>query len=513
MSDARQARLRLRVLIRTDGSAAIGAGHLSRCLSLGTALREAGSDVVFACAEPSAVSEEMCRTRGFRPIALGSGPARRTHSEGTTPAAIQSEDAQECKALAAGGMFDWAIVDHYGLDAAWERQMRPACRQILAIDDLANRPHDCDVLIDQNLREDGGLAYDPRLPRGCERLLGPRFALLDGSFAAARSALDDQPRDRILVSFGGGDPHAMTQPVVRALRRTCAEWQSIDVVVGPMQADGPSASALEGIPGVTVHHATREMAKLMSNARLFVGAGGTTSWERCCVGLPGVVVSVADNQVGPCTALEEAGSHVYLGSVPGVEPDAIAGAAAAVLASPIWAERLARRSFELVDGLGTERVVRRMLRGRMRVRIAEAGDESKLLRWRNDAAVRRYSGSRSEIGAEDHARWYASKMNDPDCHLLIGEDAQGEAGVVRYDVSGSAATVSVYVQPERLGSGAGSALLAAGERWLAEHRPSVDAICAEVQADNRTSTRLFAGAGYRARAHSYIKSLTGRGSE
>lgn len=483
------------VLIRTDASASIGIGHLIRCLNLAAALRDAGATVMFACAQVSAASEEMCRVRGFKPTPIAA----------TDPA----EDARSSAALAAGRPFDWVVVDHYGLDAIWERAMRRACHQIMAIEDFADRPHDCDLLLNQNLRED----YEDVLPNGCERLLGPRFALLDGSFAAARAALTSQPRDRVLVSFGGSDPQSMTAPVLRALRRALGDRYGIDVVVGPMQREATAIRDLAAnAPGVEVHYAIRDMAKLMARAQLFVGAGGTTSWERCCLGLPGIVASAADNQVALCTALHDAGSHVYVGPTTQATPDAMAAAASAVLACPAWSQRLSERSFALVDGLGAQRVARRLQRGRMQVRSASPHDESKVLLWRNDPAVRRFSGSGAEIGAAEHADWYARKLGDPDCHLLIGEDARGEAGVVRYDVAANVAKVSVYVRPERLGTGTGAALLAAGERWLSSHCPSVDAISADVRADNEASIRLFAGAGYRACAHRYIRSLAGRRS-
>ena len=514
MTDGWQTPSPLRVLIRTDASSSVGTGHLVRCLNLAAELRLAGAEVIVACAEISTACEAICQARSFHATPLSGSRKRSAYRPGKRMAeAEQVEDADLCARLASGRPFDWAIVDHYGLDASWERQMRRASRQVMAIDDLADRAHDCDLLLDQNLREDGGQAYDSSLPKGCERLIGPRFALLDGSFAAARATLHSQTRDRILISFGGSDPRSMTVPVLHALQRTFGKTQGIDVVIGQMQDEAGAMRGLEvETQVVKTHYATRDMAVLMSKARLFVGAGGTTNWERCCLGLPGIVVSVAENQIAPCLALHDAGSHVYLGGVSEVAPVAMAVAASAVLASPGWWQRMAERCSNLVDGLGAQRTARRLLCGPMQMRAATPEDEKKILRWRNDPSVRRFSGSSTAISPMEHAAWYARTLGDPDCYLLIGWDSHGEAGVVRYDVAHDVAKVSIYVKPERLGTGTGPALLAAGERWLAMRRPSVAAISADVHAGNRASVRLFSNAGYRVRASSYMRSLAARSS-
>ena len=144
------------------------------------------------------------------------------------------------------------------------------------------------------------------------------------------------------------------------------------------------------------------------------------------------------------------------------------------------------------------------------MRAATPEDEDKVLRWRNDPVVRRFSGSNATITSQEHAAWYARTLENLNCDLLVGWDARGEAGVVRYDIAQDVAKVSIYVKPQRLGTGTGPALLAAGERWLAARRPSVTAISADVNAENRASARLFADSGYRVRTSGYVRSLVRR---
>jgi UDP-2,4-diacetamido-2,4,6-trideoxy-beta-L-altropyranose hydrolase len=501
----------LTVLVRTDSSEARGTGHFNRCLSLASALQDGGAAVTFACAEIDPAAERLVRDRRFSLTQLKPHPRV---GDGAMEAVLSKEaqvaDADFTAAAVGRRVFDWVIVDHYGLGAEWERRIRGICRWVVAIDDLANRPHDCNVLVDQNLRVDEGAAYDDLLRPGSERLLGPRYALLDASFSAARDGLHEGGRDGVLVAFGGSDPLAMTAPVLRALIEVSGGKLQIDVAVGALLRDAAEIEALSArTPGVRFHHATRDMAGLMARARLYIGAGGTTNWERCCLALPGVVVSIAPNQVAACRALDDAGSHVYLGDAKGISPETIAATAMSLLASPAWWTRLAERSSSLVDGLGARRVAARLAIGEIHLREASTQDGEKILTWRNHPAVRKHSGDGKEIDRAEHAHWLARVLADPDCYLLIGADARGECGVLRYDVKRNTAEVSIYLAPDRLGTGVGLALLAAGERWLAVYRPEVAAISADVQKGNQASARLFLGAGYLASRTTYLKHLTG----
>src|SRR5207302_4135690 len=288
-----------------------------------------------------------------------------------TPSSGEESDAEATLRAVNGRSFDWAVVDHYGLAAAWELRARKTCSSMLAIDDLANRAHVCDVLLDQNLRRDEGAGYDRLLPAGCERLLGSRYALLDATFQEERSRLDENKRQGVLISFGGSDPHALTLPVLRALLDRSAGSLRIDVVAGGLNRDAKAIREVAAAAqNVSFHQATRDMARLMARAQVYVGAGGSTSWERCCLGLPGVVVAVAENQEAACLALDDAGSHVYLGQASSVSPQAIVQATLALLASPSWRSRLAGRSSAIVDGSGATRVAARLSAGAVRLRQA-----------------------------------------------------------------------------------------------------------------------------------------------
>ncbi len=324
----------MRVLVRADSSREIGTGHVVRCLTLAQALRSRSAHVEFMSSTGEGNINSQIVKAGF------------------AVSEIQPE----------AGHWDWLIVDHYGLDHVYERSARTASERILVIDDLANRVHDCDLLLDQNLYPQMELRYAKLIPQGAVTLLGPTFALLRPEFAEARAA---KPRvesvSRILVFFGGSDPTDETSKALEALAGLQLGECSIDVLVG---AANPRREKLESmvrrIPRCSLVEPTEKMAALMSTASLVVGAGGTTSWERCCLGLPSIVVAVADNQIAISRALADGGYQEYLGSHESVSVEVLRDALRVAIADFSSLAAAGARSRELVDGLGVQRVLEAM---------------------------------------------------------------------------------------------------------------------------------------------------------
>ncbi len=294
----------LRVAVRTDASVSIGAGHVMRCLTLGKELRAVGADVCFVCLAAPGDVIELIVGQGFRAHALGAAEDWRQDAEHTV------------RALAAQGPFDWIVVDHYGLDIRWESRVRTLARRVLVIDDLADRDHDCDVLLDQNFYVDAARRYEGRVPAGCRLFLGPRHVLLREEFREEMH----RPRERngsvrrILVSFGATDPTDETGKVLAAMQTLSMPGLACDVVLG---ASNPWRERIEAqcasLANVRCHVQTSRMAKLMGAADLAIGAGGATTWERCILGLPTLTVVTSANQLQTTNELAAAGAVWYLG--------------------------------------------------------------------------------------------------------------------------------------------------------------------------------------------------------
>lgn len=327
-----------------------------RCLNLAAALQRRGADVRFLCRAFKDHPAALIAARGFAVSLLPKG-----HENALPPprhadwlGAGIAEDAGFCEA-ALGGAVDWLIVDHYALDARWQQRMRASARRILVIDDLADRQHDADVLLDPNDFNSSPVRYAGNVPPHCRCLLGPRYALVSDAFAAvAPTVAVRQKLRRLLIFGGGGDPANLT---INALAELAGLPLALDVVIGAANPHRAPIAARCRALKATLHVQTERMADLMAGADLLLGAGGTTHWERCLLGLPAVTVAVAENQQALSATLAEKGTCRYLGPAVVLPPGAMREAVQTLLDQPERLESLSRACREVVpDGLGASRV-------------------------------------------------------------------------------------------------------------------------------------------------------------
>jgi RimJ/RimL family protein N-acetyltransferase len=251
------------------------------------------------------------------------------------------------------------------------------------------------------------------------------------------------------------------------------------------------------------------MATLMAGADLFVGAGGSSAWERCCLGLPGLVLSTADNQVDQSSMLARAGAQIYLGPAHVVDARRLANAIVALIELPDLLIHMAQQGRGLVDGQGARRVADQLLAAVVSLRRAQPGDCDTIHAWRNHPDTRRSAFDGEEFDQDTHARWFACVLADPDCELLVAEREGQSLGVLRYDIESGLALVSIYLVPGLAGQGWGVRLLLAGEDWLRGERQDVRQCEAEVRSDNPVSSRAFLAAGYQPDRSIYKKDLHG----
>lgn len=360
----------MEIVFRADASITIGTGHVMRCLTLADALRERGARCRFVCRYHPGHLLEMLRQRGYEVVALPAGSGGAELADGPAHAAwlgaSWEEDAQATLRAIGPDTVDWLVVDHYALDARWEHTVRAACRRLWVIDDLADRPHDCEGLLDQNLGR-SGIDYIDRVPAHCRVLAGAANALLRPEFAAFRQrslARRETPELReLLISMGGVDKGNATGAVLKALAGCeLPAAARITVVVGqqaPWLQQVREVAA--GLPWpVDLRVNVQDMARLMSECDLAIGAAGTTAWERCSLGLPTLTMVLADNQWPGALALEAAGAAGLL-KAEGLAvqlQDAISR-----LQRPGELLLLAKAASAVTDGAGTQRVVEVMIDG------------------------------------------------------------------------------------------------------------------------------------------------------
>lgn len=335
-----------------------------RCLTLAERLHADGASVAFVCRDFEQGGELMAKTREFDVFALPYLESDSIHAESLRGydkwlAVDWERDARETiQAIRQFGRPDWLVVDHYALDRKWENTIRPYVERIMAIDDLANRPHVCDALLDHNYGHADD-RYDRHLPPKCRKLLGSKYALLRHEFVDARQRLRSRHAyiERILIFYGGADARNDTSKALRAIALLDKLTPQVDVVVGTANRHRDEiVNLVSEMSGVTVHTDVRQMSDLMNSADLCLGAAGTTSWERCCLGLPTLMTAVAENQVSIAEAIDRAGAGKYLGNSDSVSESVIKESIEDLAISPRGLMGMSQCAMSLVDGLGTQRV-------------------------------------------------------------------------------------------------------------------------------------------------------------
>ena len=361
----------MKVAFRVDASLQMGSGHVMRCLTLADALRQRGAESLFLCREHPGNLNGLVRDRGYPLVPLpllppaGSEPGGQPAHAGWL-GATQAQDAAACRASLQALQPDWLVVDHYGLDGRWEQALRSTCRLLMVIDDLADRDHACDLLLDQNL---GRCAadYAGRVPPSCSLLVGPQFALLRPEFAALRAVSlqrRQSPRLRqLLVSMGGVDLPDASGAVLRALRQCRLPADArITVVMGAAAPWlEPVRRLAEQMPWPTrVLVNVADMAQHMAECDLAIGAAGSTCWERCCLGVPTLMVVLADNQKEAAAALEAAGAASLL-SLDDRLQTSLARCVEEFACAPQRLAAMSHAAAEITLGDGCEELVERLL--------------------------------------------------------------------------------------------------------------------------------------------------------
>lgn len=483
-----------------------------RCMTLADALKQREVRIRFVSRHLPEHFQAMLAVKGHEFTQLNS--MSRDEEVNSLPhsrwlGTSQQVDAQETIRALSDQAWDWLIVDHYALDSYWESVLRQAAKKILVIDDIADRKHDCDLLLDQNLYGDMTTRYSSLVPAQCQLLLGPHYALLRDEFQMLRENLRHHVGEvqRVFVFFGGMDADNYTESALVALANSSFIDLQVDVVIGSQHPCREQIEAQCIQHGFYCHVQTHRMAQLMAEADLAIGAGGSVTWERCCLGLPTLAICVADNQF---KQIAGAAAECLLYAP---EPKAdliqvIKRHIEALMENRNLRQVISRNCMRMVDGRGVLRVIRYLLGYcSIEIRIARDGDSQKLFEWRNHPSIREVSRNSSVIDWEDHQRWLAKTLADPDRLLLVGEWGGEAVGVVRFDIQGKEVEISIYLVPGVPHAVRGSDLLYGVERWLMANHPNVNIIYAEVLGGNKRSQQLFLGAGYQIESTRYSKRI------
>lgn len=509
----------MKIAVRADATSEMGIGHLRRCLSLADALRELGAVSHFVIRDDAVARHVMAG----RPYAVSWLPACQVDVADDVPHAAWAKvgwerDAEESVAALTGWAPEWMIIDHYAFDGRWHEWVRAALDcAIVAIDDLGDRSMAADVLLDGNAAESHSDKYACRLMRPARALIGAKFALLAPEYRNAPRYVFSPEVRSIGVFMGGTDEEGLSATVVQTLRAvgfdghlevvSSAASRHLETLARLCQADG-SAKLSVDLPELSAFYARHDLQ---------IGAGGTSCYERCCIGAPTVALAFTANQLAVVPILSKLGA-VRSAMIPGIEATHILPGASpletvvrALLSDPEQRRALAEKSRRYVDGQGAERAALTILANAMVLRPAAIEDAAMLHRWRNDPATRSVSINTGEISYEGHLRWLDMVLASAGRRLLIAAIGTRAVGAIRFDSLGDGAwEVSLYIDPALHGLGLGKRMLLAGEERIGSEDNSAVEIRATVISENLTSLRMFESAGYRGEGGRLVKPLRSR---
>jgi UDP-2,4-diacetamido-2,4,6-trideoxy-beta-L-altropyranose hydrolase len=453
-----------------------------RCLSLASALQARGAQVCFVSLDLPAHLESVLRAQG--------------HEVRRLPEAVRANELADARATLDGEhSMSICVVDHYQLGQDWESEVM-AFAPVLALDDLG-RPHASRWLLDQNYYADPQARYATLCPVHVQRLLGPSYALLRNEFAHARTnaRVRDGVVQHVLVFMGGMDAGNLTATALKAIDLGLSTNVQVTVIAGASHPDLPGLQAWCDARGLAALHVqVSDMTPHLLSADLAIGAGGSSTWERCACGLPTVAICLADNQREVILEGARAGFLWGIDHVPST--DELATVLRALAGAPGLVQHMSQQSLQVTDARGASRVAELLLPKTIQVREATSDDARMIYEWRTSPEVMGASRNTASFPFRDHLAWLEQVLQDSQRLLLIGLHDGREVGVVRFDIDGDRAEVSIFLAPATMGAGLGRALLVAGEVRLRDKHPQVTQVDAWVNADNPRSFQLFQHLGY-----------------
>ncbi len=428
----------MRIIFRVDASIEMGTGHVMRCLTLADALTQAGAECHFICREHPGHLNALITERGHTVYSLPyiEQHKQREHSKAEELAhaswlgATQEQDLQACIPIFKSLQPDWLVVDHYAIDEQWEKALRPYCKQLMVIDDLADRQHACDLLLDQTFGRSSE-DYLPLVPQDCQMLCGAHYALLRPEFAQWRDySLKRRAQgqlEHLLINLGGVDKDNITTEILQTLANTALPDNCrITVVMGataPWVERVQQQAALMPWP-TEVKVGVNNMAELMANSDLAIGAAGATSWERCCLGLPTIQLVIAENQRVGAYKLAKSGLVKSI-KCPLEINDTISRISSDLA-------QLSKSCAQISDGLGVNRVVAYIDEKRPLIDCTSnvikfkglflepvlLRDVEQIRCWRNKDRILNTTVSKKKITKKDQITWFM-QLNKKDIYLKV----------------------------------------------------------------------------------------------
>ena len=463
----------------------MGGGHLARCLEFAKLFKKNEYNVYFVCKNFNGNLNNWITKENFNLLLIDD-----------TSKDYDRDFENSEKLIKNFGKFDFLVVDNYKLDIFWESKMRKYSQKIIAIDDLANRKHDCDILIDQNFTENNSLRYEGLVNKNTIKLLSPKYSIIKKEFRNINLKKSiSQKVENIFICFGATDPNNHSLKVLEALNLLNHKLNSINVFTTEENLNFEDLKEkCSATQNCFFYFNKLLLPEILSNCDLAIGGGGSMCWERAYLGIPSIVFGIAENQIEIIKALIK--NEIVVGEHWHPKPDikTIEYWLKFVINNPKILKKLSNKSKKMVDGFGLDRINEFIQPVEFKFRKVTLSDAKKLFFWRNNPDIRKISKNKKTLNFDSHIIWLKKVLKDPKILFLIAENENEPIGVIRFNIFQNIATLSIYKVPNSRKS---FGLIKKSSNWLFKRHPNIKGIKADILEENEVSYNAFYSAGYR----------------
>ena len=496
----------MKVVFRVDAGPKVGSGHIKRCMVLANALSKSGAEIHFISRESIGYFSKEIKALNYS-LTLISNNTDNNEEKELSPVALQCDIFETRRAIRDwSDQVDWLIVDNYLLPEIWEKSLNIWVNNICVIDDFIHRKHNCNLLINQSRLETTNNVYNGLVPKSCKTLIGGNYALLDEEYSTKSRITKkrDCSVNRVLVFFGSADRANLTEKIlkliVEALKEASLDNNVIfDIVTTSANNKHRLIQKLcSQYKFFNFHRDLPNLVTLMLKADLVIGGGGSSSWERLCLGLPSFVITLSDNQVEFAKILENEKLITLIGHFDDFDDTQFKGNLTNALNFGVGS-MIPENCHNLIDGLGASRCTAILKKETKNINIRNAvfGDKNKFLFLANDVLTRENSFETGIISRETHNEVFKNwLLNFDNVKLFIFENEAGELlGQTRFEYENNCWKIDYTISPSFRGFGYGKLVLKLGIRRLANELGLV-CFLAEVKQSNRSSKKIFADLGF-----------------
>lgn len=484
------------LIIRADANGEIGSGHVMRCLALAEAWHASREEpVIFIFAMISPSLEARIKREGFEIIHIETKPG-------------SDSDAQETSRIAQMNGAGWIVVDGYQFSGIYQKTIKKLGHSLLVIDDYGHAEHYyADIVLNQNIYANPTLY--PSHEAETRFLLGTKYVLLRKEFLHFKNITRVVPEigNKILVTLGGSDPDNITGIVVNSLKLVKIKGLEVIIVVGGLNTHlSQLEDTIKDHPNFSIHQNAENMPELMEWADFAISAGGTTCWELAFMGVPAILIPVAENQKNTLHFFE-VNRMAKIMQISAIQND-LYPTINNLLQSMKERDYYSNAIKMLVDGKGTLRIIHAIASYNFKLRLVKESDCLTVWKWINDIEVRNQSFNPDKISLAEHEKWFKSALNDPHLVYYIATDDQDHPiGQSRFLIEGREATISILLEPDFRGLNLGARLITKStDRLFAETH--VETVNAYIKRGNQSSLRSFKNAGYHSSGVAEIKKQT-----